>query len=81
MTYYMYLPGDDPKDAIHFDSNLLGEVSFKNFWTGTGWKAFKKIVNLPEIANQVTIKSQTGKAFTIDTFLDELKGLKIIEGR
>lgn len=81
MTYYMFLPGDDQRTAGYFETNLLGETSFKNFWVGSAWYALKRVIDKPHIAHQVTIKSSSGKSFTIDEFLDELKGLKIIEER
>jgi hypothetical protein len=78
MQYFIMLPGDTEKDCIK-DTNLLGEASFKTFYAGIGLKALMKMVDRsPELLPNVTIKTDQGKSLTVEQFLTDIQGLKVI---
>jgi hypothetical protein len=78
MQYFIMLPGDTEKDCIK-DTNLLGEASFKTFYAGLGLKALMKMVDRsPELLPNVTIKTDQGKSLTVEQFLTDIQGLKVI---
>ena len=77
-SYYILLPGDTEKDCIK-DTNLLGEASFKTFYAGLGLKALMKMVDRsPELLPNVTIKTDQGKTLSVEQFLTDIQGLKVI---
>ena len=77
-AYYILLPGDTEKDCIK-DTNLLGEASFKTFYAGMGLKALMKMVDRsPELLPSVTIKTDQGKTLSVEQFLTDIQGLKVI---
>lgn len=77
MTYYILLPNDSADSLT--EQNVLGEISFKNFWAGSGLKALNNIVNTrPEMVAHITIRNELGKTVSIEEFLDIIKPLKII---
>ena len=78
MQYFIMLPGDTEKDCIK-DTNLLGEASFKTFYAGLGLKALMKMVDRsPELLPNDTIKTDQGKSLTVEQFLTDIQGLKVI---
>jgi hypothetical protein len=78
MQYFIMLPGDTEKDCIK-DTNLLGEASFKTFYAGLGLKALMKMVDRsPELLPNVTIKTDQGKTLSVEQFLTDIQGLKVI---
>jgi hypothetical protein len=78
VQYFILLPGDTEKDCIK-DTNLLGEASFKTFYAGLGLKALMKMVDRsPELLPNVTIKTDQGKSLTVEQFLTDIQGLKVI---
>ncbi len=81
MQYYIMLPDDNEADCIN-DTNLLGESSFKTFYSGTGLKVLMRIVDKrPEMLKDVTIKTDTNKTLSVEEFLTDIQGLKIISPR
>ena len=40
MRYFILLPEDSEED-VDYSTNILGEVSFKNFWTEEGLEFLK----------------------------------------
>jgi hypothetical protein len=44
MRYYILLP-DDTESDVDFSTNLLGEVSFKNFWTDQGFEILERLIH------------------------------------
>ena len=44
MQYYILLPGDTEQDAM-LETNLLGEASFKTFYSGRGLTALMKMID------------------------------------
>ncbi len=79
MMYYILLKNDDIKNP-NFSPNVLGEVSFKNFWTDDGFKALQQMIQkYPDNLEEVVIKDQNNKSYSIEQFLDKLNGLRIIQ--
>lgn len=78
MQYFILLPGDTEKDCIK-DTNLLGESSFKTFYAGRGLSALMQMVDRsPELLPNVTIKTDQGKTLSVEQFLTDIQGLKVI---
>lgn len=79
MIYYVMLSGDDEKNP-NFSPNVLGEVSFKNFWAEDGFRALQQMIQkYPDNLDEVVIKDQKNKSYSIEQFLDKLNGLRIIQ--
>tara|TARA_R110002126_G_scaffold89526_1_gene213806 strand:- start:126 stop:362 length:237 start_codon:yes stop_codon:yes gene_type:complete len=78
MTYYLIIPEEV---QINVPSvTPLGEVSFKNFWTESGWNILNSLIEQePELAEVITVKDQSGKLLTIEQFLTKINGLKVIQ--
>ena len=77
MTFYMLMKGDTEKDTIN-STNTLGEISFNTFHTEDGFKILMNLVEkYPEKLEEVRIIDQQVKDYTIEKFLDKIKGLKI----
>lgn len=79
MIYYILLEGDDTKNP-NFSPNVLGEVSFKNFWAEDGFRALQQMIRkYPDNLEGVVIKDQNNKSYSIEEFLEKLNGLRIIQ--
>ena len=77
MKYYIMMPGDNAESSI-FESNLLGEVSFKVFWAAQGLKALMKMVDQqPEMLEVVTIKTEKGESISVEQFLERIQNLQV----
>jgi hypothetical protein len=77
MTFYMLMGGDTEKDTIN-STNTLGEISFKTFHTEDGFKILMNLVeNYPEKLEEVSIFDYKMRDYTIEEFLDKIKGLKV----
>ena len=77
MTFYLLLKDDTEKDTIN-STNTLGEISFNTFHTEDGFKILMNIVeNYPEKLEEVSIFDQQVRDYTIEEFLDKIKGLKV----
>jgi hypothetical protein len=71
------MKGDTEKDSIN-STNTLGEISFNTFHTEDGFKILMNLVEkYPEKLEEVRIIDQQVKDYTIEKFLDKIKGLKI----
>jgi len=71
------MPGDNAESAI-FESNLLGEASFKVFWAAQGLKALMKMVDqAPEMLETVTIKTEKGESISVEQFLERIQNLSV----
>jgi hypothetical protein len=78
MRYFILLP-HDTEESVNYDTNILGEVSFKNFWADRGFDILIKLVeNYPNTLTEVTIKDEKNKSYSIDEFLEAIKNLKVI---
>ena len=70
MTYYLLLSGDNESDTM-FESNILGEESFKVFYPSLGFNILNKIINQkPELIETLKIKDEQNKSYSITEFLD-----------
>lgn len=71
------MPGDNVESAM-FESNLLGEASFKVFWAAQGLKALMKMVDQkPEMLEAVTIKTEKGESISVEQFLESIQNLSV----
>ena len=78
MRYFILLPGDT-EENVDFDTNILGEVSFKNFWADRGFEILVRLVEkYPDTWTEVTIKDEKNKTYSVEEFLDSIKSLKVI---
>ena len=70
MRYYLLLEGDNESD-VHFETNILGEESFKVFYPSLGFNILNKIINQkPELIETLKIKDEQNKSYSITEFLD-----------
>ena len=77
MTFYILMKGDTEKDAIN-STNTLGEISFNTFHTEDGFKILMNLVeNYPDKLEEISIFDEKMRGYTIEEFLDKIKGLKI----
>ena len=77
MKYYIMMPGDTNESTV-FESNLLGEVSFKVFWAAQGLNALMKMVDQqPEMLEVVTIKTEKGESISVEQFLERIQNLQV----
>ena len=76
MTYYILLDMDSVEDI--WDDNILGEESFRTFYTGNGFVALNNIVmEKPELLESVAIIDEQKTSYSVEEFLDLLKKWKI----
>ena len=79
MRYFILLPGDT-EESVDFSTNILGEVSFKNFWADQGFDILVKLVEkYPDTLDEVVIKDEKSKSHSVEDFLDKIKKLRIIQ--
>ena len=78
MMYYILLP-DDEDNGVQYSTNVLGEISFKNFWADQGFEIFQRIVHkYPDTLEYIKIKDEKSKEYTPEEFLDVISKLNII---
>ena len=79
MMYYILLP-DDTEDGVQYSTNVLGESSFKNFWADQGFEILERLVNkYPDTLNEVKIKDEKSKEYTVEEFLKNIQKLNLIK--
>jgi|TARA_R100000329_G_scaffold145443_1_gene131001 hypothetical protein len=79
MRYFILLPEDTEED-VDYSTNILGEISFKNFWTEDGFEILVRLVDkYPDTLEQVRIKDEQNKNYSVEQFLDKIKNLKVIK--
>ncbi len=79
MMYYILLP-DDTEEGVQYSTNVLGESSFKNFWAEQGFEILERLVNkYPDTLNEVKIKDEKSKEYTVEEFLKNIQKLNIIK--
>jgi hypothetical protein len=77
MTYYLLLENDKESDTI-FETNILGEESFKVFYPSLGFQLLHRLLtDKPELLQQLKIVDEQKKYYTITEFLDKLEKWKI----
>lgn len=59
----------------------LGEISFKNFWTKSGWPIFQKMLNDPllDVNKDIEIFQEDGSKMTAEEFIHIIEKLNIIQ--
>ena len=73
----MLMGGDTEYDTIN-STNTLGEISFNTFYTEDGFKILINIVeNHSDKLDEVSIFDEKMRDYTIEEFLDKIKGLKV----
>jgi len=78
MRYFILLPGDT-EESVDFSTNILGEVSFKNFWADQGFGILVRLVEkYPDTLSEVVIKDEQSKSYSVEQFLDKINNLRII---
>lgn len=76
--YYILLP-DDEDNGVQYSTNVLGEISFKNFWADQGFEIFQRMVHkYPDTLEHIKIKDEKSKEYTPEEFLDVISKLNII---
>ena len=77
MTYYLLLENDSESDTI-FETNILGEESFKVFYPSLGFQLLHRLLtDKPKLLEQLKIVDEQKKHYTITEFLDKLEKWKI----
>tara|TARA_B100000768_G_scaffold161137_1_gene161048 strand:- start:679 stop:915 length:237 start_codon:yes stop_codon:yes gene_type:complete len=77
--YYILLP-DDTEEGVQYSTNVLGESSFKNFWAEQGFEILERLINkYPDTLNEVKIKDEKSKEYTVEAFLKNIQKLNIIK--
>jgi len=77
MKYYILLP-NDTEATTDFESNLIGEQSFKVFWAAQGLKLLMNIVDTrPDLLEHTTIKTDNGETINIEEFLKRISKLQV----
>jgi|TARA_B100001094_G_C18065591_1_gene737285 hypothetical protein len=77
--YYILLP-DDTEEGVQYSTNVLGESSFKNFWAEQGLEILERLVNkYPDTLNEIKIKDEKSKDYTVEEFLDIIEKLNLIK--
>ncbi len=77
MIYYLLLDGDSEKDLM-YETNMLGEESFKVFYPSLGLSILNRIVvDKPELLERLKIVDEQKKYYTIEEFLNKLEKWKI----
>lgn len=79
MMYYILLP-DDTDEGVQYSTNVLGESSFKNFWAEQGFEILERMVHkYPDTLNEVKIKDEKSKDYTVEEFLSIVEKLNLIK--
>ena len=70
MTYYILMDGES-KDNLIYDANILGESSFKTFYTDRGFdRLIKLVTDYPELIEKTQIFDDHNKHYTVHQFLN-----------
>lgn len=80
MNFYILLPDDD-YESLSSPNNVLGEVSFKGkkFYAERGFKALQNMIEkYPQVLSEVTIVDHNMYRYSVEAFLDAIKGLEIV---
>ena len=73
----MLMGGDTEYDTIN-STNTLGDISFNTFYTEDGFKILINIVeNHSDKLDEISIFDEKMRDYTIEEFLDKIKGLKV----
>jgi hypothetical protein len=71
------MKGDSEKDVL-YETNVLGEESFKVFYPSAGFIVLNRLINKKsEILKTIKIYDEQKKSYTLTEFVDELAQWKI----
>ena len=77
MQYFILPSGYEQHDLMN-ENYLLGEQSFKVFWTGSGFQRLNRIIDqAPDVLEHIIILDDKGKDYSVEEFLDKIKKLQI----
>ncbi len=78
MRYYILYPDNTEADTIN-DINQLGDDNgFGVFWANRGLNVLMNAVDQQHsITEELVIKCERGKSYSIEEFLDKIKSLKV----
>ena len=78
MRYYILYPDNTEADTIN-DINQLGDDNgFGVFWANRGLNVLMNAVDQQHsITEELVIKNERGKSYSIEEFLDKIKSLKV----
>ena len=75
--YYVFFNNEKPDEL--WDDNMLGDESFGKFYIGNGFVALNNIINHePDLLENIKIKDEKGKDYSVTEFLDKIQKLKIL---
>ena len=80
MKYYIFskkLPNKDRAEMAVFGDSIIGESSFKRFWTEKGWDRFIQAAGNETTLNEILIFREDGVELDANSFLEEIKDLII----
>jgi hypothetical protein len=78
MRYYILYPGNTENDTIN-DINQLGDDNgFGVFWANRGLNVLMNAIDQEHsITEELVIKDERAKKYSIEEFLDKIKSLKV----
>ena len=75
MIYYILIPTANNQ----YLTETIGEVSFKNFWTDGGFDTLYRMITVgDDRLEQLKIKDEKSKEYTIPEFLERISTLNVI---
>ena len=75
---YFILPSEYKQDDLMNENYLLGEQSFKVFWSGSGFQRLNRIIKeAPDVLEHIIIIDDKGNNYSVEEFLDKIKKLQI----
>ena len=78
MMYYIFF-NNELQSGDMWDDNMLGDESFGKFYIGSGFIALNNIINNdPKMLENVKIKDEQNKDYSVTEFLDKIEKWKII---
>ena len=76
--FYIFLPGI-PKENGIYETNQLGEGSFRSFYTKQGYHTLISLINTGDpLLNDITLCDSVGTQITPEEFIKILKGYDYI---
>ena len=78
MRYYILYPGNTENDTINAINQLGDDNGFGVFWANRGLNVLMNAVDQQHsITEELVIKCERGKSYSIEEFLDKIKSLKV----
>jgi hypothetical protein len=78
MRYYILYPGNTETDTINAINQLGDDNGFGVFWANRGLNVLMNAVDQQHsITEELVIKCERGKSYSIEEFLDKIKLLKV----